>query len=576
MHWPCWAPKPEGGERTMVRSPLLISLKLAIALALMLLVAACGTDDAADTTTDPGTETTPVEQTDDDAAVDDEADDAATDDEATMDDERYGGHLRVALPADIVGFDIRDRVDNPTRSVTELIFQPLVRLETDLSFQPALATDWEITEDATVFTFSLREDVRFHNGDAFTADDVVFTFESMLDPDFPSATAGLYSGIESIEAVDDLTVEFTLTSSDAEFIDKLSRMGIVPQSYIEEVGNDEFNVNPVGTGPFKFVSWVPESHIEIERNDDYWDPELPYLDRITYLPITEDSVRLASFETGEIDLFQRNVPPEHVGSLEADERFVLEFKPFIYYHYLSLNLERVEAFQEPAVRQAIAYAIDREAITEVIGYGTPGHQPLQPVSPFFDPDLPYYEYDPEMALSILDEAGIDPSEVSFTLQTFTYPDYQRVGEMVHEMLGAIGFDVELRVDEWTVVRERCYLPITECDAHNSATGGLGPDAALYARFHSQGSENKQYYSNERVDELLEQGRQTVDEDERREIYNEAITLILEDSPVIFINDQDIPALYWRYVQGFEINSFYSYMQLDRTWIDDELKDELNP
>ena len=553
---------------------------IAALVALMVVVAACGVDDEAldemsdDSAVAEATDDSDDATTDDEEATDDEAE--APDDDQDRDDDRYGGHLRVALPADIVGFDIRNRTDNPTLSVTELIFQPLVRLDTDLSFQPNLATDWDANDDASAYTFTLREGVEFHNGDPFTADDVVFTFESMLDPDFPSAEAGNFAGIDEVVVVDEFTVEFTLTSPDSEFIDKLSRMGIVPKDYVEEVGDDDFNVNPIGTGPFQYVEWVPESHIEIERFADYWDPELPYLDRITYTPITEDSVRLASFETGEIDLFQRNVPPEHQSELEADERFVLDSKPFIYYHYLSLNLERVDEFEEPAVRQAIAYAIDRESITEVIGYGSPGHQPLQPVSPFFNPDLEYYEYDPDRALEILDEAGIDPADVSFSLQTFTYPDYQRVGEMIHDQLTSLGFDVELLVDEWTVVREQCYLPITDCDAHNSATGGLGPDAALYARFHSEGGENKQYYSNERVDELLDEGRATVDEDERQAIYDEAIELILEDSPVIFINDQDIPALYWSYVKDFEINSFYSYMQLDRTWIDQGEKEDLNP
>jgi len=173
------------------------------------------------------------------------------------------------------------------------------------------------------------------------------------------------------------------------------------------------------------------------------------------------------------------------------------------------------------------------------------------------------------------EAGIDPASVSFSLQTFTYPDYQRVGEMAHEMLRAVGFNVELATDEWTVVRDKCYLPRAECGAMNSGIGGPGPDT-LYSQFHTDGSGNVAFYSNEQVDELLEQGRATADPAERQAIYDEAITLILDDSPRIFINDQDLPTVYWEYMKGFESNPHLSFMQLDRVWIDQELKDRLNP
>jgi|GEM_PF-153798 len=510
-------------------------------------------------------------------ATDDSHNRISTAREQGSSDDKYGGTLRVALPADVVGFDIRVRGqnDNPTRSVWETILQPLVRLETDLTYQPALSTEWESSEDAMGFTFSLRENVTFHNGEAFSADDVVFTFESMLDPEFQSATAGQFRNIKSVSKVDELTVRFDLEIADAEFVDKIARMGILPQEYTTEVGSDGFNVNPVGTGPFRFVEWIPETRIIVERYEDYWDPELPYVDQVTFLPIVEDSVRIASLEAGELDLWQRNVPPEDVERLQADSRFVLEFNPFIYYHYISLNLEQVPEFQQKAVRQAASYAIDRETITEIIGYGTPGRGPINPVSPYFNPDLSYYSYDPDRAVQILEEAGINPADVSFALQTFTYPDYQKVGELSYEMLKAVGFNVELRIDDWSVVSATCNLPEGACDAYNTATGGLGPDAAMYDSFHSGGAANAHFYSNERVDQLLEEGRSTIDEVRRKEIYDEALAIVLEDSPRIFINDQTIPVIYWAYVQGFETNPMYSYAQLDRTWIDTKIQEEIS-
>jgi peptide/nickel transport system substrate-binding protein len=488
-----------------------------------------------------------------------------------------GGSLRVAIPADVVGFDIRVRGqnDNPTRSVWELIMQPLVRLETDLSFQPCLATEWSSNEDASEYTFVLRQGVTFHNGDAFTADDVVFTYRSMLDPDFESSTAGQFRSISAIEKVDDFTVKFTLVGPDAEFVDKISRMGILPGAHTESVGSDAFNTSPVGTGPFSFTEWVPETRVKLTKFATYWETGKPYLDEVTYFPIVEDSVRIASLESGELDMWQRNVPAEDAERLGSDPRFVLTFNPFIYYHFMILNVEKVPMFQQKAVRQAVAYSIDRQLLTEAIGYGQPGRGPISPASPYFNPDLPYYTYDPEKAKSILAEAGIAPEDVSFTLQTFTYPDYQKIGELSYELLKDIGFNVELRIDDWSVVSVRCYLPEAACDAFNSATGGLGPDAAMYNEFHSTGSENIPHYSNPRVDELLDQGRATVDFDARKALYDEALTIILEESARIFINDQDMPVISWAYVKGFEPNPMYSYAQLDRTWIDAAAKDELS-
>jgi peptide/nickel transport system substrate-binding protein len=396
----------------------------------------------------------------------------------------------------------------------------------------------------------------------------------MLDPGLTSAVAGAFRIITSVEKVDDFTVKFVLSGPDAEFVDKISRMGIVPGTHLQAVGSDAFNTAPVGTGPFSFTEWVPETRVKVTKFATYWETGLPYLDDITFFPIVEDSVRVASFESGELDMWQRNVPAEDAERLGSDPRFVLGFHPFIYHHFIILNMERVPTFQQKAVRQAVAYSIDRELLTDALGYGQPGRGPINPASPYFNPDLPYYTYDPEKAKAILAEADINPADVSFTLHTFTYPDYQKVGELSYELLQDAGFQVELRIDDWSVVSVQCYLPEAACDAFNSATGGLGPDAAMYEAFHTKGSDNIHHYSNARVDELLEQGRATVDFDARKAIYDEALTIILEDSPRLYINDQDMPVISWAYVKGFQPNPMYSYAQLDRTWIDVAAKDEI--
>lgn len=517
-----------------------------VLLCLLLLLQACGGSAAPAKTSDPGkTNASGV---------------------ADPGKPKYGGTLRVARPADASGLDVRVVSDNGAVLATDLIFNPLVRTEPDLSLKPELATEWKTSSDGKTWTFTLRDDVTFHDGSKMTAEDVAFTFNSILDPKFVSKRRDYFTVIDKVEAVNPTTVRFILKAPYGDFLNNISLMGIVPKAYVEKVGDDKFNQAPIGTGPFQLVDWVKQTRIVFKKNPNYFKKGLPYLDQVIMRPITEDSVRISALEAGEIDLFQRNVPPEMIDRLKADKRFVFEKAPQVYYHFLALN-NAVKPLDNKKVRQAIAYAIDRKTIVnDILKLGTPGKGPINPASPYFDPSLPYYEYNPAKAKQLLADAGY-PNGFDITLSTFTYPDYKKVGEMVQNYLSEVGIRAKLDVTDWGVFLQKFYAPRKEYQIGNSAVGAVGPDAAMYGLFHSKGTTNNMNYSNPDVDRLLEQGRSTQDEAQRKKIYSDALRLILDDSPMIFIGDQEIPSVHWNYVKGFVINPILSYNQLEDVWLD---------
>lgn len=479
---------------------------------------------------------------------------------------KSGGTIRIARPADATTLDPRVASDNPSILVLDLLFNPLVRRETNLKIEPELATEWTSSSDAKVWTFKLRNDVTFHDGTKMTASDVVFTFESLLDPNFVSRRRDLFSVVDKVEATDEYTVRFTLKSPYAEFLDNLTVIGIVPKAYVEKVGDEKFAQAPIGTGAFVFKEWVKETRIGMTKNPNYFKKGLPYLDEVIMRPLTEDSVRIAALQAGEIDLFQRNVSPEMIEQLKNDQRFVFLKAPWVYYHFVTLNT-KVKPLDNQKVRQAIAYAIDRNTIVnDILKIGTPGTGPISAKSEFYNPDLPYYTYDPKKAKQLLAEAGY-PNGFEITVTTFTYPDNKRVGEMVQNYLAEVGIKANLEVLDWGVFFSKAYPPKREYQVANTAIGAVGPDAAMYGMFHSKAGANIADYSNPEVDRLLDAGRQEVDTAKRKQIYDQAVKLVLEDSPIIFVANQEIPAVHASYVKGFELNPELSYRQLERVWLD---------
>ncbi|PQO22329.1 ABC transporter substrate-binding protein [Rhodobacteraceae bacterium WD3A24] len=417
-----------------------------------------------------------------------------------------------------------------------------------LQVEPALATDWEISDDGTVYTFDLREGVEFHDGTPFDAEAVVFNFERMLDEEHPYHDTGpfplsfFFSAVDEVEAVDDGTVRFTLNEPYAPFLSNLAYPTglIVSPEAVREHG-DEFGRNPVGTGAFTFAEWQSNQRVVVERNPDYWDGA-PELQAVVFRPITDANTRVAEMLSGGIDLMVE-VPPTSLSQFEGPGYNVIEQAgPHVW--FLILNL-REGPFTDQRVRQAANYAVNKEALVNDVLEGT-ANVAAGPTPPAFawahNEDLEPYPYDPERARALLAEAGVENPEVTFyvTEGGSGMLDPVAMGTAIQADLEAVGFDVTIETYEWNTFLGRVNPGLEgEADMAEMAWMTNDPDTLPFLTLRSaampdEGGFNSGYYSNSEVDELLEQARRSTDQDERARLYREMQEIVHEDAPWVFV------------------------------------------
>lgn len=421
-----------------------------------------------------------------------------------------------------------------------------------------LAEDWDVAGDGVTWTFRLREGLTWHDGEPVTADDVRFTLELYADPAQQAVNAGtvqnaLVGGTEygegtadsisGVEVIDERTIQLTTPEPNAGFLDLMTRIFILPEHSLGQIPRDQilesdwWTTNPIGTGPFKFVQYQPDQSIELERFDDYWRGA-PRLDRLINRYFLEAGTSIIALEAGEIDFTY----------ITADEAIRLEDTPNVtvipgpsqVINFLNLNPNQVEAFQDEHVRQAIAYAIDRDAIIEGLWQGAAEPTYCLFNNPNFVPDdLNTYDYDPDMARELLAEAGWDPSTVG-EFEAITYYTDQLSSDIlvaIQQYLADVGINIVPRnVDVPTFVNE--YYEANTFQI-GYAGAGNGPDPqGSYGYFHSTQTwptgTNAIGYSNPELDTLLEQGLTELDPTERAGIYQEVCRILNEEQPWIFL------------------------------------------
>ncbi len=511
---------------------------VALLAALMLVAGACGSDDDS-SGGDDATDTT--------AADDGEGDDGSTDDGGTDDGDTDGEEIAIGGGTLIAGQGAEpDRFDPHLTSagvsfqVLENVYDTLIQPGDDLSMEPALATDWSVSDDGLVWTFNLREGVTFHNGREFTADDVVYSLERIQNPDTGSGNAFRLANVESIVAVDPLTVEITVvqpTPNLPVLVGGFKGMSIVAQENVED---GTIDTAPIGTGPFVFDTYSPGEGVTLVKNENYWQAGLPILDGVEFRVIPDPTVLLTNLQTGEVDWID-SVPPADLEDLQADDEFVVGTAPAGDYHYFALNQTR-EPFDDVRVRQAIASAIDREEITEAATFGTGvATQTAVPAGNFWSLDYsPYSPGDIEGAQALLDEAGVTDLEVEF-LVTSDFPETVTQAQVIAAQLEPLGITVVINdVDfaTWLDLEGR-----GEFDAFMlSWIGNIDPDDFYYAQHRTDANFNFQGYSNSEVDSLLDAARIESDQDARKELYDQAATIIVDEASYIYLyNPQSIDA-----------------------------------
>ncbi|EAR50440.1 peptide/opine/nickel uptake family ABC transporter, periplasmic substrate-binding protein [Oceanicola granulosus HTCC2516] len=452
------------------------------------------------------------------------------------------------------------------------VYDGLVRYaDGTLEVEPALATDWEISDDGTEYTFTLREGVSFHDGSPFNAEAVVFNFERMLDEDHPYHDTGpfplafFFSAVDSVEAVDDMTVKFTLNEPYAPFLSNLAYPTglIVSPAAVEEHGA-EFGRNPSGTGPFTFVEWRSNEAVVIERNPDYWDGA-PELEAVVFRPITDANTRTAEMLAGGIDLMVE-VPPVALSEFEG-EQFTIHEQAGPHVWFLILNTKE-GPFADKLVRQAANYAVDKRALVEDVLEGT-AEIAAGPIPPAFawayDDSLEPYPHDPERARELLAEAGVENPEVTFyvTEGGSGMLDPVAMGTAIQADLEEVGFDVSIETYEWNTFLGEVNPGLEgKADMAEMAWMTNDPDTLPFLTLRTEawpdaGGFNSGYYSNPEVDELLEAARVATDQDERAELYKQVQQIVQEDAPWVFVANWKQNAVTGASVENFALQpSFF--------------------
>ncbi len=456
----------------------------------------------------------------------------------------------IAIGAEPENLDPMMMSSSPAATVAQHMVDSLIYLAPDGSLQPALAESWEPSEDGLSWTLILREGVSFHNGEPFNADAVKYNLDRFLgigqfEGEDTAAFAFLLNRVTEIEVIDDYEVKLHLSDIFAPIASHLSHsfIGIHSPASLEALGSGEYAEKPVGTGPFKFQEWSRGEKIVMEKNEDYWG-EAPVLDSVKFKFVPEGSARVMMLETGEADAIMA-VPPIEIDRLDMDFDIDVVFQNSVRVIFLGLNMER-EIFSDVRVRQALNYAINREAIIGSIfqGVGEPASAPVVPEI-FGYKRVGPYEYNPDRARELLSDAGFeDGLDIDLLHPSGRYPQDTVVIEAIQDMLSEVNVNLKLSTMEWGSYVATLRVPPDEAqyDAHmlGWGTATLDADYGLFALFHSSQwppAMNLTYYKNDRVDELLDEARISPDRAYREGLYHEAMEIIWNDAPWVFLYNE---------------------------------------
>lgn len=449
-----------------------------------------------------------------------------------------GGTVKFVLGVDITTLLPADTPDNPTMMVEAHIFEGLVQYDSEMNIIPVLAERWEISEGGKVYTFYLRKGITFHDGTPFNAYAVKKNFEYISNNNL--RMGNLYKpNIESMEVVDDYTVKFILKFPFAPFLNYLCHPAgrIVSPKAIDMYGSDpaELGKHAVGTGPFKFVEWIPGERVVLVKNENYWKPGYPKLDMITFVPVPEAVTRVLQVQSGDADLAV-NVPAVLLPKLEKDPRVDVVSMPTLRVIFLGLNLKR-KPFDDVRVRRALNYAIDKETLCKTImrGLAVPLDSPISSYT-WGHASAGGYPYDPEKAKELLAEAGYpDGFEMELITPKGRYPQDYETAVAIQSMLKKVGIKVNVVTMDWPSYVAR-VLKTDDYDAHLLGWSPSTGEAfwAIQPVLGTGSVYNRCFYSNPTVDQLLEEAKRETDTSRQLKLLADAQKLIMEDAPWVFL------------------------------------------
>jgi peptide/nickel transport system substrate-binding protein len=468
--------------------------------------------------------------------------------------DRLPGYLVVGIESYPLALDPRYSTDANSVRVGNLIYNSLLRANQNLRLQPELAARWHHIDERSYY-FRLREDVRFHNGRPLTAADVKFTYESILDPTHRSPKRGLLKHLGAIEQLGRYELRFQLDRPHAPFVEQFT-MGIVP------AGTLNGHQPPPGSGPFMLAGMEPGEKITLTANPHYWEGA-PQLAGVVFKNVPDAMVRVLEFKKGDVDFMQNDLEPDLLPWLAKNTRAEIAVHQGTTYQYIGINLTH-PILKERKVRQALALAIDRQAIIRHLlkDIGEAANGLLAPINWAYDVDVPLWPYQPEKAKQLLDEAGFaDPDgngprpRFRLSFKTTNIDLRRRIAETLKEQLQKVGIELEIRSYEWGTF----FGDVKNGNFHLYSLAWVGvidPDIQ-YQLFHSASvppnGDNRGRYHNPMIDRLLERGRVTFDEAERKRIYVQIQKILADDLPYV-------PLWWWKnvVVQKPSIQGFVPY------------------
>ena len=442
--------------------------------------------------------------------------------------------------------------DSASHEVAGLIFNGLVKYDTDLSVIGDLAESWDISQDGLMITFHLKKGVKWADGVEFTADDVMFGYKTIIDEKTPTPYKEDFLQVKKAEMPDRYTFRVTYGKPFAPALLSWGSLVVLPKHLLEgkDIAKSDFARNPIGLGPFKLTRWSSGQEVVLDYNKDYFEGR-PYIDRYVYRIIPDSATMFLELQYGSVDMM--GLTPIQFTKQTDTPVFKENFQKFRYpvpaYTYLGFNLKH-PFFKDKRVRQAIAHAIDKNEIIDVVlfGLGKPATGPYVPNAWYYNPDVKKYEYDIEKAKALLNEAGWRDTDKDGILdkdgKTFEFTILTNMGNSLREntatiiqwRLRKIGIKVRIRMIEWsTFINE--FIDKRRFEAVILGWSmGFEPDQ--YDTWHSGKTKEKEFnfvsYNNPEVDELLEKGRRTFDKEERKKTYYRFQEILADELPYIFL------------------------------------------
>ena len=473
---------------------------------------------------------------------------------AQAQDVKTGGTLTVAADTEPRDLNPATVASNGVFYVASKIVEPLAEMDYEAGLKPLLAESWEASEDGLSFTIRLRDGVTWSDGEPLTSADVAFSAMEVWKP-LQNIGRQIFADLESVETPDDLTAILRFSKpTPGQLIENAmpAVTAVVPKHLLEgqDIETAEYNAAPVGTGPFVFSEYRPGEFYRLTRNENYWDDGHPYLDQIVYRVLPDAGAKAAALETGDIQLTAFSaVPLTDLARLDAIDGISVipgGYEGITYNITVDFNL-RTEALADPTVRKAIAHAIDRDFLVDVVflGYATAATGPVPPTAEdFYEADLPACPFDPDEAERMLDEAGYPRGDdgTRFSLRLRPAPWFQETratGDYIRQALGKVGIDVEIVTADPGGHIAAIYTdhdfdlaigsPVWRNDPAISTTilyqGGL-PGGTPFS--------NQWGYDSEAMNEIIARGQSTLDPEERIAVYDEFQRQAMEDLPVLFL------------------------------------------